>query len=589
MAMKTLRAIARRLPRPVRARIKRMLPQEIDHSQWISRRLEARKDFYPGENEPGLFCILTTVWNTPVQYLRILAESLFVQAQQQEFEWVLLDNGTTDAETREYLHDLVKRHPEIRFFRVEENLGILGGQRFCLERASGRYVVPVDSDDYLYPDSLSVLRWYIRQFDFPRALYSDEELRQDDIPTSPSFKPDWDPVLFVDYCYIAHLCAFDRSKALELGVYSSSDADGCHDWDTYLRFWHSGENPIHVPEILYSWRMHPASAAQNMESKSYIFDSHRAVLGRYIDSLEHPEHFTLLPGQMRSVHPHVPAWWIRRKHTDGAPLTVVRVTEFEKELAPVLPQDVYPNSKTVEIRFDRGLTGLRETIRQMDTKGLIAVVSDWLLIESYDWPWEALGLFERYPDTAIAGGLLYGYDGKVLDGGIHFGFGGAFGCPDRGNDFAHPGYWAQQWACHTVSCVNSMFCVFDGQFLADILEPGDWMRDSLIMLSPHAAVKARRANRRVVFCPTIRAKTHQNWLDGVSVVDRARFMEVNSDCFPDQRYYSPLLSDRATRAFKAGSPKTRIVVQKDVTIHEQAIRSEGAGRRAEGASMLEHR
>ena len=554
--MKTLRAIARGLPRPVKACIKRVWTGDMEHRKWMIRRLEARKEFYRGENQPGLFSIVTTVWNTPARYLWILAESLLVQAPRQEFEWVLLDNGTTDPQTRQCLQELLRRHPEIKFFRVEENLGIIGGNRFCLERASGRYVVPVDSDDYLYPDSLAILAWHIRRFNFPKALYSDEELRQDEVPVSPSFKPSWDPVLFVEYCYIAHLCAFDRERALALGVYGSSDADGCHDWDTYFRFWSSGHTPLHVPEILYSWRMHQASAAQNMDSKSYILDSHRAVLQRYIDSLEHPEWFSLHPGQMRAVYPHVPAWWIRRKHVEGRALTVVLVKHDGKELAPVLPQDNYPNRRLVETRFDRGLTGLRETIRQTDTQGLVAVVSDTLLIENYDWAWEALGLFERYPDTAMVGGLLYSYDGHVLDGGIHFGFGGGLGCPDRGNPFAHPGYWAQQWACHTVSCVNSMFGVFDGPFLSSFLEKGEWLRDSLILLGPSAAVQARRNGRRVVFCPTIRAKAHSNWLDGISAEDRSQFVKMNPDCFPDQRYYSRLLSLK--HPYVAASPEADV-------------------------------
>ena len=557
--LKKCKEIARRIGRPLKRRTKHWLKLEMEHHIWMAQRLVARKEFYPPQNQPGLFSFMTTAWNTPVPYLHVLAESLFAQAKQQEFEWVLLDNGTTNPDTRSYLEDLAKRHPEVKFYRVEENLGILGGQRFCLERATGRYVIPVDSDDYLYPDTLAIIAWHIRKFDFPKALYSDEELLQNSKPMLASFKPSWDPVLFVDSCYIAHLCAFDRQRALELGVYSSEDAKGCHDWDTYFRFWLSGESPLHIPEILYSWRMHEGSAAQDMESKSYLYESHRAVLQRYIDSLEHPQRFSLHPGQMTAIYTHVPSWWIRRKHVDGAPLTVVLATHANRDLAPVLMQDVYPNSRIVEIRFDQGLGGLREAVRRLDSKeGIIAVVSDRLLIESYDWPWEALGLFERYPDTAMVGGLLYGYDGKILDGGIHFGIGGAFGCPDRGSAYAHSGYWGKQWACHTVSCVNPMFCVFDGQFLASALEPGDWMRDSLVMLGPHAAVCARRAKRRVVFCPTIRAKSHQNWLDGISADDRARFMEVNSDCFPDRRYYSPLLSDKATHAFKAGPPQTPI-------------------------------
>ena len=538
------------------------------HRKWIKQRLAAREKFYPAQNEPGLFSVLTTAWNTPVKYLHILAESLFAQAKLQDFEWVLLDNGTTNPDTRRYLEDLARRHPEVKFFRVEENLGIIGGMRLCLEQATGRYIVPVDSDDYLYPDSLSIIAWYIRKHNYPKALYSDEDKLKDNRPLSPYFKPDWDPVLFTDSCYIAHLCSFDRQRALELLVYSSNDANGSHDWDTYFRFWLSGEDPVHVPEILYSWRMHEASAAQNIDSKSYIFDSQHAVLQRYIDSLEHPERFQLLPSQVCSIHTHAVMSWVRRKHIEGAPLTVILVKEFNKELAPVLLQDVYPKSQIIKVPMDRGLCGLRDAVRQLDSKeGMIAVVSDRLLIESYDWPWEALGIFERFHDTAMVGGLIYGYDGKVLDGGIHFGFSEGFGCPERGSIFANAGYFAKLWVCQSVSCVNTMFCVFDGKFLASILEAGDWMRDSLLLMGPWAAVHARRAGRRVVFCPTLRAKTFLNWLDLLSPEDKSRFMEMNPDCFPDHRYYHQLLSEQAARAFIAGSTQMPIVFKDDNIAH----------------------
>jgi hypothetical protein len=426
----------------------------------------------------------------------------------------------------------------------------------------------VDSDDYLYPDSLSIISRHIRKYNYPKALYSDEELLKDNWHFGPHFTADWDPVLFTDAPYIAHLCSFDRQRALELGVYSSDDAKGSHDWDTYFRFWLSGQDPVHVPEILYSWRMHEGSAAQNIDSKSYIFDSQHAVLQRYINSLEHPERFELLPSQICAIHTQWVASWIRRKHIEGAPLTVILVKEFNKELAPVLLQDVYPKSGIIKVRFDRGLYGLRDAVRQLDSKeGMIAVVSDRLLIESYDWPWEALGIFERFHDTAMVGGLIYGYDGKVLDGGIHFGFGGGFGCPDRGRVFADPGYWGKKWDCHSVSCANPMFCVFDGKFLASILEAGDWMTDNFLSMGPWAAVHARRAGRRVVFCPTLRAKSSLNWLDLVSPEDKCRFMEMNPDCFPDQRYYHQLLSDQATRAFIADSPQIPIVFKDDNDAH----------------------
>ena len=44
------------------------------------------------------------------------------------FEWIVLDNGSTNLETVAYLQGLA-RHPQVKIFRVEANLGIVGAVR----------------------------------------------------------------------------------------------------------------------------------------------------------------------------------------------------------------------------------------------------------------------------------------------------------------------------------------------------------------------------------------------------------------------------------------------------------------------------
>ena len=149
---------------------------------------------------------LTTVWNTRVEFVRALAGSLLSQAPEFDFEWVVLDNGSSDPATVGYLADLASRHKQIRYHRVERNLGIIGGMRLCLERATGRYVLPLDSDDWLYPDCLRVMAWHIPQRSYPALLFTDEDKMVGKECLGPFLKPDWDPVLFANSAYIAHLC-----------------------------------------------------------------------------------------------------------------------------------------------------------------------------------------------------------------------------------------------------------------------------------------------------------------------------------------------------------------------------------------------
>src|SRR5207245_216648 len=154
-----------------------------------------------------------------------------------------------------------------------------------------------------------------------------------------------------------------RDLALELGVYGDDAAKGCHDWDTFFRFVRTGHAPVHVPEVLYSWRMHPQSCSGNVFSKSYVFDSHRHVLGDNLRALPPPDGLTLLVSE-----------------------------------------------------------GVRPT--------------------HDEWPWEAMGLVERFPDTAVVGGRLLHPDGTLWSAGEVIGFESLVGSPDRGRHALDPGYFA---------------------------------------------------------------------------------------------------------------------------------------------------
>ena len=71
--------------------------------------------------------------------------------------------------------------------------------------------------------------------------------------------------------------SFDRELALTLGVYTDPAAEGSHDWDTFTRFLAAGRTPVHIPEVLYSKRIHQASSG-NVQAKPIVTDSQRSVL-----------------------------------------------------------------------------------------------------------------------------------------------------------------------------------------------------------------------------------------------------------------------------------------------------------------------
>jgi hypothetical protein len=522
---------------------------------WREERLRARRTLYAATPRPGLFSLLTTVWDTPLRYLEPLAQSVLGQRDYPCFEWVVLDNGSTNPETLQFLARLVAQ-PQVRLQRVEKNLGIVGGMRNCLDRATGRYVVPVDSDDLLTPDCLEILAWHVERHGHPALLYSDEDLLAEDRFTNPYLKPGWDPVLFLNHCYIAHLGAVDRRLAVELDAYGNAGANGSHDWDTFMRLLLAGHQPVHVPEVLYSWRMHAGSCAGNMASKSYVGDSHRHVLGKFLAAQAHPERYQVAPSPLL---PGGVDWYYRRTRTDPRPLlTVVLSTDPDKVDAEELRQATgYPCHRVEAISLGDGLADLARHARGAAAEGgLVHLVLDGVRMQGDEWPWEALTLTELHPDVAMVGGRVLSAANTVVTAGEYFGSGGDCGCPDAGRSSADPGYFAHVWKQRSVSAASTMLAVADAVFLVDFLEHGGHPRLSLPFLGAWAGAYAARKGKRVVYSPhmtgTLAAPVDWNGL--VRPEERAAFVQANRDLLPERRYFSRHLSLDPARPYGLVSP-----------------------------------
>jgi glycosyltransferase involved in cell wall biosynthesis len=470
-----------------RARAKYLVWDARHYNEWMKTHLERRGKKYTAPLQPGLLSIATPVWDgSPISYLRLLAESIAAQNASGACEWFVLDNGSTKPDVLRYLSELAKRYPWVTLHREAKNEGIVGGLRICLERARGRYLCVVDADDLLYPDCLSIAQYWIQQSNFPPLLYSDEDKIIGTQNVQPYFKPDFDPVLLLNSAYIAHLGIIERAKALELGVYTDRHAEGSADWDCFVRFYSAGYSAVHIPEVIYSWRMHPESTADDAGSKPYIHSSQQAVLQRYLAAKGLSETFTV---NYSPLLPGTADWWIERRHIHPARIAILGNAEaFD-----------YP-----------GLTRIHIATEMPPDTEFVCLLEDGLIPERRDCLWEAQGLFERFPDTVMVGGWVAGA-GQVQDGPRVFGFDGGCGCPDQGRPVVDPGYFTQMRKQRSVSAVTSRFAVVRAE-LFKTTPPHEWALDT---------------NHRIIFSPFLRCDSRTE----------AKPETPSLAAAPDTRYY----------------------------------------------------
>jgi glycosyltransferase involved in cell wall biosynthesis len=471
----------------------------------------ARGERYPARAEPGLLALLTTVYNTPAVYLQELADSVRAQSWT-EYEWIVLDNGSSDRATRRAL-DRLAGDPRVKLTRVDENLGILGGMRYALERATARYVLPVDSDDYLFPDTLRVMAAVIQREHYPALLYSDEDKLRDGRHVDPFRKPDWDPVLFRNCCYVAHLCAIRRDEAVRHGVYTDAAAEGCHDWDTFLRLSREGHAPIHVPEILYSWRMHGGSTAANVDAKDYVLNSQRHVLERHLDATGLRERFSVVRSPF---FPASPDWWIRRARTHPTPASLV-IDGRGSRSASLLPllstTGGYPFARiflsgaaeqTDARATPHDASLFRTLLLAAAAAPLVVVVDAGLVPRTDEWVWEMAGLKESFGDAVMIGGRLVDAAGAIVSAGGVFAEDDTIVTSDEGRSADDPGYFGTALKQRSTGAVSLRLAALDAAWLRTIV-PGPMDALEMRKLEVALAREARKGRRRIIVSPFVEA------------------------------------------------------------------------------------
>ena len=91
--------------------------------------------------------VVMPVFNIQIDFLKEAVESILNQSFR-EFEFIIIDDGTTDGSSQ-YLESI--SDPRIRIIRNERNLGITKSLNIGFSNARGKYIARMDSDDISLP------------------------------------------------------------------------------------------------------------------------------------------------------------------------------------------------------------------------------------------------------------------------------------------------------------------------------------------------------------------------------------------------------------------------------------------------------
>jgi O-antigen biosynthesis protein len=284
---------ARNGPPPEARHLSESTPPE-EYRRWINRNepkaaVVQQQRTHKFAQQPKI-SIVVPVYNPPEAYLEAMIQSVLAQSYS---NWELCLADASPKETiRPILERFAQQDSRIKLQFLAENRGIAGNSNAAIALASGEFLTLLDHDDTLAPFALHEVVSSINQHPAADLLYSDEDkLDPTGERVEPNFKPNWSPETLLSRNYICHLTTIRRTLCESLGGFREG-FDGSQDYDLILRVSEKAREIVHIPQVLYHWRMHAASTASNKSSKNYAFENglkaiteHLARLG--IDATVH--------------------------------------------------------------------------------------------------------------------------------------------------------------------------------------------------------------------------------------------------------------------------------------------------------------
>ncbi|MCB8883367.1 glycosyltransferase [Acidisoma cellulosilytica] len=253
------------------------------------------------------FSIITPTYNTEPHWLEEIFDDLLQQTDP-SWEWCIADDGSDRADTLAKLRSLRRRDSRIKLQIGRRNGGISVATNAAVAIAQGRYLVLVDHDDRVEPNLLQTYGARLDQATFEGVLYCDEDKLSMTGELCDSYlKPDWSPEHLLSCMYVLHCLCIRKSTFLALGGYRS-EFDGAQDHDFVLRVVAAGYQVRHVDQVLYHWRMAPASMAGSTSAKNPAIENGRKAVAAYVRAVGMKATVThgLAPGTYR-VRPALPA------------------------------------------------------------------------------------------------------------------------------------------------------------------------------------------------------------------------------------------------------------------------------------------
>lgn len=172
--------------------------------------------------------------------------------QELVYELIIVNDCSQDPVTEKVLNYLRKRNYNI--IDTPKNLGLAEARNIGIQQAKGRYILPLDADNKIYPQYITKAIEILDANSEIGIVYGDMEIFGDKQEIREV--PDFDLNLIVQGNYIDACAVFRQQVWEDCAGYDANIPDhlGYEDWDFWLTAAEKGWKFTHIPEILFQYR-----------------------------------------------------------------------------------------------------------------------------------------------------------------------------------------------------------------------------------------------------------------------------------------------------------------------------------------------
>jgi len=205
-------------------------------------------------------------------YLDEAVDSVLNQTYE-DFEIIIVNDGSTDEFTNRLLADYRKPHTRILQTR---NQGLATARNTGITEARGEFILPLDADDKIGPGYLGKAVAILERQPNVGIVYCRGELFGD--RTGDIAAPQFSRIGMLISNLIFCSALFRKSEWEQVGGYNPNMIHGCEDWDFWLSLLELGLSAERLPEVYFYYRVRESSMNQAMDKDKRLEMFRRIVV-----------------------------------------------------------------------------------------------------------------------------------------------------------------------------------------------------------------------------------------------------------------------------------------------------------------------